>query len=137
MATMKVKKGNRIYWDEADKQAITENVHDALMSNITRPLLDVIKHQCANYQPGKNRNVGSLKSVEWLMKSLKSMHSAKKKFIKEKFEELKKLQAKPKIIEMTDVERIKNMPTWMLIMELINRTNNRITKMENKITRGF
>lgn len=137
MAIEKVKKGNRIYWDDADKEAITENVYDALIADITKPLLDIIKHQCANYQPGKNRSVNSLQSVLWLTKSLNNMHTEKRKMIKGRFEELRKFQAKPKFVELTDEERIKNIPTWMLIMELVNRTNNRLSKIEAKIGRTF
>ena len=102
----KTKTNDKVRWDDFEKQEIAEMVFDKFMSNITVPLLNIVKEVCANFKPGKNRKIASLNQVPWLTKMLQDHHRRHKDAVNTLRQEVKKLKSKPDIKPMADDDRI-------------------------------
>lgn len=123
----------RTYWDNFEKEDICQEVYNKFMGDITQPLFNIVKKYCAGLGPERSRNINSLSEVEWLTNRISILHREREASIMKGHQELRALQAKPKLKEMSQEERIRDMPTWLLVMDLMRRVDSRIMKLERTI----
>lgn len=134
MSLKKVSANGKVKWDSFEREDIAQEVHSLLVDEPAKDLFSIVKKYCKNLGPNRSRTIASLTQVPWLESRVRSIHHDWQKAIQKRHEELRHLQAKPKIREMTDEERIQDMPTWLLLMETVRRTDRRLTAIERKLT---
>jgi len=126
----------KVYWSDDQKNDIVNDVYEKFMDDPTIPLLDVVKEHCNSLTNGNARNIVSLKGMPWFFKLFRHIHTHHLTDQHRTEQELIKLQSKAQIKPKTQEQILEDIPTNILIMELVNRGLKYQNDIKDKLDRA-